>query len=132
LDVVDGAVTSLQAVFETLSLLDSLTNTLDSSLNVTETVTLADIQTIAGSIYFVRILETILATDSVFGTLLWNLIDDSETASWQVINDPESASWTTMNTAQTPDWTPINDPQTPGWSEVADAETPGWTEITTV
>jgi len=98
------------SVLETLSLLDSLTNTAVMGNTVTETVTLQDIQDAPGSIYFVQINETVVATDSVFGKLLWILIDDSETANWQEINDP----------------------QTPGWAEIADAQTPGWTEISTV
>jgi hypothetical protein len=129
LDVVDAGVSSLLAIFETIALIDSLTNTLTSQNSVASTFTLDDFITPAGSVFLVQIGETITITDSVFGKLLLNLIDDSQTPSWQNIDDSDAVTWNAISTAQTPGWTQINDSETPGWTDINDAQNPNWVKI---
>ena len=117
------------AILETISLIDSLTNTLTSQNFQVSTLTAEDLVSAAGSIFFVQIGETITITDSVFGKLLWNLIDDSQTPSWQNINDSQTVTWNAISTAQTPGWTQINDSETPGWTNINDAQNPNWVKI---
>ena len=74
---------------------------------VAETATVTVSEDTPGSIYFVQINESVIVTDSVFGKLLWNLIDDSQNPSWQNIGDSQTPGWTLITDTQNPNWTQI-------------------------
>jgi hypothetical protein len=40
----------------------------------------------------------------VGNTLVWAVVDDSQSANWQNINDAQTAAWQSINDAQTPGW----------------------------
>jgi hypothetical protein len=86
-----------------------------------------------GSIsFFVTISESLVLADTLNARLLWELIDDSETANWQNINSAQTPTWTLIGSNQTPGWQDINLPQSPNWSDINSNQTPGWDDIDTV
>ena len=57
----------------------------------------------------VFVIETLIATEGTFvGRLLWEVIDDTQTANWGNISTTQTANWGSVDTAQTPNWGPIN------------------------
>jgi hypothetical protein len=57
----------------------------------------------------VFITETLIATEGTFvGRLLWEQIDDTQTANWGNISTIQTANWGTIDTTQTPNWGSIN------------------------
>ena len=74
---------------------------------ITESVAAQDSLIVTG-IFYVLIAESIAAGDSFLGRLLWELIDDTETANWQNIVNTQSSGWTIIDDTETgSNWTDI-------------------------
>ena len=74
---------------------------------ITESVATQDSLIVTG-IFYVLIAESIAAGDSFLGRLLWELIDDTETANWQNIVNTQSSGWTIIDDTETgSNWTDI-------------------------
>lgn len=148
----DGYIVSLEyisAYEEILTALASEVGDVSKSVDITETVTLADSYAVAAYLYAyvdsplaavdaysasgstynvsvsaigdaqdayypngtsnVFITETLIATEGTFvGRLLWENIDDTQTANWGNISTTQTANWNAVSTTQTPNWDPIN------------------------
>jgi hypothetical protein len=63
--------------------------------------------------------------------LLWELIDDSQTANWQNISDAQSAAWAVIDNAQTSSWSNVSTTQTPSWGTIDNAQTDQWELVET-
>jgi hypothetical protein len=86
---------------------------------------------IASAVFLASLSESVTAIDAIIGRYLWELIDDSQTASWQNIDDSQTPGWTTLNTAQTATWQTINNAQTSDWETIDDSQAADWTNIPT-
>jgi hypothetical protein len=58
--------------------------------------------------------------------LLWELIDDSQTANWQNIDDAQTAAWAAIDNAQSSSFSNTSTTQTPGWGTMDNAQTSQW------
>lgn len=54
------------------------------------------------------VLETSTAQDALLRALLWNLINDSQTANWQNTDTAQPATWGNVADSYHPGWTPTN------------------------
>jgi hypothetical protein len=52
--------------------------------------------------------ETATAQDALLRALVWNLINDSQTANWQNTDTAQPAAWGDIDDAHPPGWTPTN------------------------
>ena len=83
----------------------------------------------AGSIYNVALLEALLATDTVAGRLLWELIDDLQSANWGDISTAQSPNWGAVDDTQTANWSAVSTVQSPTWTTVTNTQDPNWVDI---
>jgi hypothetical protein len=96
-DAAFGRVVYLSAVTETGTATDSTVGFILFSTSIAETGTATDV--IGSTQTFNSLIaELATATDSVSMRLLWELIDDSQTANWVVINASNATSWGTIDT----------------------------------
>ena len=63
---------------------------------------------VAGSTFTITMLESVLASDSYAGRLLWELINDIQNANWGNVSNSQNPVWSAINNAQNPNWVPIN------------------------
>jgi hypothetical protein len=71
---------------------------------VEESATSVDLSS-AGLLYLAALQEAASASDSVFPSFLWNVIDDTQ-----------NANWGNIGTAQNPNWGAIDDSQNAAWA----------------
>jgi len=96
-DAVSSNQTFVSFIVETGTATDSAVCFVVFSTSITETGTATDV---VGSTqtFISSIAELATATDSVSMRLLWELIDDSQTANWVAINASNATSWGTIDT----------------------------------
>jgi hypothetical protein len=63
--------------------------------------------------------------------LLWELIDDGQTANWQNIDDAQTAAWAAIDNAQSSSFSNTSTTQTPGWGTIDNAQTDQWELVET-
>jgi hypothetical protein len=85
----------------------------------------------ANAVLFATITEGAVAADQIIARLLWEIINDAQTADWGNINASQTTTWATTGTAQAQAWQTINAAQTPGWTVVYDGQTDTWQVIKT-
>jgi hypothetical protein len=73
---------------------------------VAELAQASETNSVNGS-FNVAVIAAATALDAMTARLLWELIDDSQTANWQNINASQSTTWTNVDTDQDPGWTDI-------------------------
>jgi len=116
------------AVAETATGSDSATVSASTfGASIAETSVAADTVTVAPSTFNAAIAETATAIDAVYAYLTFicaitegSTITDVTTARllWELINDSQTAGWATINTAQSTTWTTINDSAPTTWSDI--------------
>jgi hypothetical protein len=63
---------------------------------------------LAGSVYLANITEGVVAADQISSALLWELINNAQTADWGTINNLQTPGWTVISNEQTDTWQLIN------------------------
>ena len=62
-------------------------------------------ETVAAALEFgVAVQEVVVASDSVLGRLLWELINDSQSVTWQNVQSAGATGWVVVNTSETTNW----------------------------
>jgi hypothetical protein len=90
----------LSGITETATILDAVSSAGSVfAVRVNESGRITDIAPVPTGVFNVSVIESLIATDVFFARLFWE---------------------------------PINVNQTPGWTEIVDVQNPNWTEITTV
>jgi hypothetical protein len=106
---------------------DTVSVLVDFAVLITENVTSADSAFVEPSIFNAPISETAAALDSSFpiGTYFVTITDGATAADqiaarllWETINDAQTANWAGINNAQTPGWTVVYDGQTDTWQVI--------------
>ena len=59
---------------------------------------------LATAVFFATITEGALAADQIIARLLWEIINDSQTANWASINDAQTPGWSEINNSQSTTW----------------------------
>jgi hypothetical protein len=94
---------------------------------VAESSVAADSVTVAPSTFNAAIAETATAIDAAYAYAVFiavitegGAITDVATARllWELINDSQTAGWGTINTAQSTTWSTINDSAPNTWSDI--------------
>jgi hypothetical protein len=95
--------------------------------NIAETTVATDAATVVASTFSAQIAETVVALDQIYAYALFicvvtesSTILDVATARllWEVINDSQTAGWQTINAAQSTTWATINDSVPNTWSDI--------------
>jgi hypothetical protein len=76
---------------------DAVSVTVDLSGVVAEVASIND-NAIAGGSYNVTVFEAAIVVDLLLGGLLWELIDNSQTANWGGIDNSQNADWQLVET----------------------------------
>ena len=107
---------------------DSVTVAASSfSASIAEIATGTDSPSVAPSTFNAQVAETVTALDQVYAYGLFicvinesGTIIDVATARllWELINDSQTAGWQTLNTAQSTTWSTINDSAPTTWSDI--------------
>jgi hypothetical protein len=98
--------------------------------SVSETAQVLD-AVFASAVFFATITEGAVAADQIIARLLWEIINDAQTADWGNINASQTTTWATIGTAQTNGWQDINSAQNAGWTVIYDGQTDTWQVIKT-
>jgi hypothetical protein len=75
-------------------------------VSVSEAITATDV-VLNTALYLAFISEGLLAVDVVAGRLLWEVINDSQSAGWATINDNQSTTWQNVSTSVDAGWNVI-------------------------
>ena len=80
-----------------------------STFNADITVSTLGVATtrVAPSVFNTGLTAIASAIDGIAARPLWEVINDSQTASWQNINNAESAGWGVISDAQNPGWSSV-------------------------
>jgi hypothetical protein len=97
---------------------------------VSETAQVLD-SILASAVFIATIQEGATAADQIIARLLWEIINDAQTANWGSINSAQSVTWSTVGTAQTVSWQNINAAQNAGWTVIYDGQTDTWQVVKT-
>jgi hypothetical protein len=62
---------------------------------------------LANAVLFVTITEGAVATDQIIARLLWELINDAQTANWAYIDAAQTPGWTVISNGQAGTWQAI-------------------------
>jgi hypothetical protein len=73
------------------------------SARVNETALTVD-TFLASAVFFVTITDGAIAADAFVGRLLWEVINDSQTANWGGINSSQTAAWAAIDDSQSTTW----------------------------
>ena len=80
-----------------------------------------------GSVYNISVTEAASGQDQLSNIGTFNItITEAATGAtiltarllWEPIDDQQTANWITIGTTQSPNWTDITNPQTPGWTDI--------------
>lgn len=82
---------------------DAISVTVDLSGVVAEVASIND-NAIAGLNYNVTLFEAAAVVDLLLGGLLWEIIDNSQTANWGGIDNSQTANWGGVDNSQNADW----------------------------
>jgi hypothetical protein len=81
--------------------------------------------------FFAIVTDGAVAVDAMSARLLWEIINDAQTANWGNISNAQPGAWATVNDAQTAAWGTIANAQTPGWATINDAQGASWDVVKT-
>ena len=91
-----------------------------------------DDQSSAAAQFLATVIELAQASEAFVASLLWELINDSQTAEWQPISGTNpDATWATVNGFQAGAWENIPNQQTVNWQNTSTADGTAWDVIPT-
>ena len=73
--------------------------------------------------------KSLVTSDSVFGSFLWELINDSQNQAWQNIGTETNPIWALVTSDSSSNWNVIVANNQSGWSTQSNIDDPNWKPI---